>query len=196
MCHPGRPSPHGDGHAGSPGFDLAFHNAKSAACRFPCDPVNAPVVSCCHFRAGSQLTFTLIKQLLVPLASRLKLGVFVLESLSICALEFGHVEPNAASTFIRKAIVHDALDERHDFRNVFRYPGDGIRTENVKAVHIFEEFSLPVGSERPGNCDRVGNRVTLLNVSSDRGESVTAHRFAEVRPQDVRRAFHQFLDAF
>src|ERR1700722_8057228 len=28
ICHPGRPGPQGEGHAGSPGFD-AFHNAKS-----------------------------------------------------------------------------------------------------------------------------------------------------------------------
>lgn len=30
ICHPGRPSPHGDDQTGSPGLD-AFHNAKSAA---------------------------------------------------------------------------------------------------------------------------------------------------------------------
>ena len=29
LCQPGRPSPHGDGHAGSPGFD-SFQSAKSA----------------------------------------------------------------------------------------------------------------------------------------------------------------------
>ena len=34
MCHPGRPGPHGEGQAGSPGLD-DFHNAKSAGDRRP-----------------------------------------------------------------------------------------------------------------------------------------------------------------
>ena len=34
MCQPGRPSPHGDGHVGSPGFD-AFQSAKSRGSFFP-----------------------------------------------------------------------------------------------------------------------------------------------------------------
>ena len=29
VCHPGRPSPHGDGHDGSPGL-ARFHTAKSS----------------------------------------------------------------------------------------------------------------------------------------------------------------------
>ena len=33
MCHPGRPLPHGESHAGSPGFD-AFQRAKSEEERF------------------------------------------------------------------------------------------------------------------------------------------------------------------
>ncbi len=32
MCHPGRPGPHGESHAGSPGF-AAFHSAKSTGDR-------------------------------------------------------------------------------------------------------------------------------------------------------------------
>ena len=34
ICHPGRPGPQGDGHAGSPGFE-AFQSAKSATDRRP-----------------------------------------------------------------------------------------------------------------------------------------------------------------
>ena len=41
MCHPGRPGPHGDGHAGSPGLE-AFQRAKSAEARFPDPEVRAP----------------------------------------------------------------------------------------------------------------------------------------------------------
>ena len=33
ICHPGRPSPHGDSHIGSPAFDF-FQSAKSLAERF------------------------------------------------------------------------------------------------------------------------------------------------------------------
>jgi hypothetical protein len=33
MCQPGRPGPHGEGHAGSPGL-AAFHSAKSSGSRF------------------------------------------------------------------------------------------------------------------------------------------------------------------
>ena len=36
MCQPGRPSLHGDGHDGSPGF-AAFHRAKSSGSSF-CSP--------------------------------------------------------------------------------------------------------------------------------------------------------------
>ena len=37
MCHPGRPLPHGESHAGSPGRD-AFHRAKSQGARFSLKP--------------------------------------------------------------------------------------------------------------------------------------------------------------
>lgn len=37
MCHPGRPLPHGESHAGSPGRD-AFHRAKSHGARFSLKP--------------------------------------------------------------------------------------------------------------------------------------------------------------
>ena len=36
MCHPGRPSPQGDGHVGSPGFAF-FQRAKSTGDRFSSD---------------------------------------------------------------------------------------------------------------------------------------------------------------
>ena len=42
ICQPGRPSPQGDCQAGSPGLDLAFHSAKSAAWRLPELPVREP----------------------------------------------------------------------------------------------------------------------------------------------------------
>ena len=37
MCQPGRPSPHGDCHAGSPGLEL-FQSAKSFLLRLPASP--------------------------------------------------------------------------------------------------------------------------------------------------------------
>lgn len=42
MCQPGRPGPHGDGQAGSPGLD-DFQSAKSAAERLPVVDVKEPV---------------------------------------------------------------------------------------------------------------------------------------------------------
>src|SRR2546423_13674756 len=41
MCHPGRPLPQGESHAGSPAL-ADFHNAKSAALRLP-DPARSRV---------------------------------------------------------------------------------------------------------------------------------------------------------
>lgn len=41
MCHPGRPSPHGEGHDGSPALD-DFHSAKSDGARFVPPVVNDP----------------------------------------------------------------------------------------------------------------------------------------------------------
>lgn len=69
MCQPGRPSPHGDGQAGSPGLDLAFQRAKSAGRRFPWEPVKAPI---CRLDLVSEYkqaehTFTFIQELLVAL---------------------------------------------------------------------------------------------------------------------------------
>lgn len=54
ICHPGRPGPHGESHAGSPGFD-DFQSAKSAEDRFPVVLVKDPgerllAQSCSHAR--------------------------------------------------------------------------------------------------------------------------------------------------
>ncbi len=53
MCQPGRPSPHGESHAGSPGF-AAFHSAKSIGLRLasststraPADSRSSSIVRC------------------------------------------------------------------------------------------------------------------------------------------------------
>lgn len=62
MCQPGRPSPQGDGQAGSPGLDLAFQRAKSAGRRFPWEPVKAPIcrLDLVSYYKQAKRTFALI----------------------------------------------------------------------------------------------------------------------------------------
>ena len=55
MCQPGRPGPHGESHAGSPGF-AAFQSAKSTGLRFASSTsTRAPAdsSSCSSVRCGS-----------------------------------------------------------------------------------------------------------------------------------------------
>jgi hypothetical protein len=54
ICHPGRPSPHGLDHRGSPAFEL-FHNAKSTFVRLPAPIDKLPSPSANNFSASPAL---------------------------------------------------------------------------------------------------------------------------------------------
>jgi hypothetical protein len=54
MCQPGRPRPHGESHAGSPGL-AAFHSAKSAGFRLPAPSIARSPLSCSSGRRFESL---------------------------------------------------------------------------------------------------------------------------------------------
>lgn len=133
MCHPGRPSPHLlDCQAGSPGFDLAFHNAKSAGWRLPLEPVNAPNLSV-HVHRNLQivLTFTLVNQLFVTLALWCKLGIIMSEPIALGAIKLDNVKVHTSFRLVCKAVVLNLFNERDDFRYVFRDSGEPVRPEDL-----------------------------------------------------------------
>lgn len=155
MCHPGRPGPHGESHAGSPGFD-DFHSAKSAEDRFPVVLVRDPAErllaqSCSH--ASDQgmtgwLTFPILEQFPVALAPGLQLRVAVVPLLltvrtSLRAFKLDGVEPDAAAALVRISAFDDAFDEFDDLGDVLRHPSEGRRSLDMQGAHRSEERVFP-----------------------------------------------------
>ncbi len=93
MCQPGRPSPHGLSHDGSPGL-ADFHSAKSATCRFRSPP--APPSPCID-------------------------SIERFESLPYLGV-FADVEVHVAVRLVGESLVDQAFDELDDLGHALGCP--------------------------------------------------------------------------
>ena len=145
MCQPGRPGPHGEGQEGSPGLE-AFQRAKSAAERRPVATDNAPGRALHERRKSVELcqpsrpTLPFFQELSIALAPRLEFSVIV----HFRFVESPCVEIHAPVDLIAVAVFDNAVNKRHNLRNVFGYSCQRIRVSHPEAAHVLEELVLPV----------------------------------------------------